>query len=694
MRRPFVDPVTPPPPTRRDDIVDVLHGVEVSDPFRWLETADDPSVRAWVSAQNDHTRAVLDALPGRAALHARLTGLLRSGSSVACSVAGDRVFSLERWGHHDQAVLVVRSALRPGMARALIDPVAVEGDATAAIDWYHPSPDGRLVAYGLSTNGDERSTLRIIEVGSGGHLPDTITDTRAASVAWAPDGSAFAYTRYPHAGEVPDDERDYWRKVYWHVIGTASERDPLVWGELPDKTAWPVVSLSDDGQWLLVHVSSGWSRVDVHLIDRRTGSSTAMIEGIEAVSSFQVVGDEVVGITTLDADRGRVVSAPLVAAWHDNWCTIVSESESVLEAMAATRDSLIVLRSIAAVAYLDQFHHDGTHRAPIEMPDLGSLAGLTGSVRRDEAFVSFTSFTRPPTLLRWRPGEVTDWSRLSESDAAGDGPQGSYVVDQVLYPSSDGTEVAMFLIRAEGTRPDPATPCVLTGYGGFAVSMGPAYSAAVVEVCDAGGLYAVANLRGGSEHGEAWHRAGMRERKQQSFDDFTAAADWLVDQGLTSRRRLAIRGGSNGGLLMGAAITQHPDLCAAAQIAVPLLDMVRYHQFLIARLWIPEYGDPDVAEEFAWLHAYSPYHHVGDGTCYPAVLLTTAEDDSRVDPLHARKMAARLQEATACGDEHPILLREEAQAGHGQGKPVSRQAAELADVLAFLWWQLGVDVEP
>ena len=694
MRQAFADPVPPPPWTRRDDLVDLVHGVEVADPFRWLESSDDPSVRSWVAGQNDHTRALLDAVPGREALHQRLNALLRTGSSVACAVAGDRVFSLERWGHHDQAALVVRSALGPGPARTLIDPVALTGDPTAAIDWYHPSPDGELLAWGLSTNGDERSTLRVLEVGPTTHLSDAIADTRAASVAWAPDGSGFAYTRYPHEGEVPDAERDYWRKVYWHQLGTPPATDPLVWGDLPDRTGWPVVSLSPDGQWLLVHVSIGWSRVDVHLIDRRTGASTAMIEGIEAVSTFEVVGDEAIGVTTLEADRGRVVSAPLVAAWHDNWCTIVPESDSVIEAVTATSDSLIVLRSDAAVAFLDRHQHDGTHREPIALPELGSLTGLTGSHRRDEAFVSFTSFTRPPTMLRWRPGEVLDWSRLAQSDAPGDGPQGSYVVEQVQVQSTDGTDVPMFLIRAERLVPGPDTPCVLTGYGGFAVSLGPAYSAAVVEVCDAGGLYAVANLRGGSERGEAWHRAGMRQHKQQAFDDFLAAADWLVDKGLTSRDRLAIRGGSNGGLLMGAAITQRPDLCRAAQIAVPLLDMIRYHLFLIARLWLPEYGDPEVAEEFAWLFAYSPYHRVQDGVCYPAALLTTAEDDSRVDPLHARKMAARLQEASGCQDRRPILLREEAEAGHGQGKPASRQAAELADVLAFLWWQLGLAIRP
>ncbi len=657
-----------------------------------------------MEAQNAHTRAYLDDRPGRAGLHRRLSALLRAGSSVGCTVAGDRVFSLDRWGHHDQAVLVVRPADRPGLARTVVDPILLTGDPTAAIDWYHPSPDGSRLAYGLSTRGDERSTLHILDVASGARHPDTIPNTRAASVAWAPDGLGFAYTRYPLPGEVPDDELDYWRKVFWHRLGDPPDQDEVVWDDLPDKTAWPNVSLSRDGRWLLVHTSLGWSRVDVHLIDRHTGARTAMIEGLEAVSSFEVVGDEVIGVTTLDADRGRVVSAPTVAAWHDNWCTLIPEGSAVIEAVAATSRSLLVLRSRAAVAELDRYDHDGTRHHSVELPEIGSLTGLSASPDHDLAFLSFTSFARPPTLYRWQPqpsssapgrgdtGDLADWSRLGEPDpdaGPAEGPQGDYVVEQVRYPSVDGTEIPMFLIRATDTVPGPDTACVLTGYGGFSVTMGPAYSAAIVSVCDDGGLYAVANIRGGAEEGEAWHRAGMRDHKQRSFDDFMAAADWLVDTGHTSRSRLAIRGGSNGGLLMGAVITQRPDLCRAAQIAVPLLDMVRYHRFLIAELWIPEYGNPEVAQEFAWLHAYSPYHHVSAGTCYPAVLLTTAADDSRVDPMHARKMAARLQEATACGAARPILLRQESSAGHGQGKPVTRQADELADVLAFLWWQLG-----
>jgi prolyl oligopeptidase len=667
----------------------VVHGVEVPDPFRWLEDGERDDVRRWVDAQNQRTERALADLPGKARLHEQLSRLLRAGSSVACATAGDRVFSLERWGHHDQAVLVVRPAKAPGLARTVVDPHVLTGDATAAIDWYHPSTDGRLVAYGISEGGDERSTLHVLNVETGEHLRDRIPNTRAASVAWAPDGRAFAYTRYPDANSVPDEDRGYWRKVYWHQLGARWQNDELLWDRLPDKTAWANVSLSRDGRWLLVHLSLGWSRVDVHLIDLATQAHTVLIEGIEVVSSFTVVNDEVIGITTLDADRGRIVSAPLVAAWHDNWCTIVPESDDVLEALVPTSDSLLVLSSRSAVSRLDRYGFDGTGHVSVGLPELGSLAGLTGNLDRDEAFFSFTSFATPPTMFRWTPSRVDDWSRLQEYDGEDYVPSGDYVVEQHRYPSTDGTDVAMFIVRAAGTEPGPDTPCVLTGYGGFSITMGPAFSAAVVAVCDRGGIYAVANIRGGAEEGEAWHRAGMRENKQQSFDDFIAAADWLVDQGFTSRERLAIRGGSNGGLLMGAAVTQRPDLCRAAQIAVPLLDMVRFQRFLIARLWIPEYGDPENPDEFRWLWEYSPYHRVIDGTCYPAVLLTTAEGDSRVDPMHARKMTARLQEATSCGESRPILLREESRAGHGQGKPVSKQADELADVLGFLFWQLA-----
>ncbi|CAN5510514.1 prolyl oligopeptidase family serine peptidase [soil metagenome] len=670
----------PVPPTRIDDVVDTVHGIDVADPYRWLEDGDAPETREWVAAQNRRTRAVLDALPGRDGRRARLATLLSAGTSTGPQVAGDLVFSVDRWGEHDQAVLVVRSAIgqQPSPPRVLLDP-AMSGEDTAAIDWFQPSPDGRLVAYGSSSGGDERSTLRVLDTATAGHLDDEIPHTRAASVAWLPDASAFAYTRYPDPDVVDDDDRGYWRQVWWHQLGDHPGHDELVWGDLPDKTAWPDVSLSRDGRWLLVHVALGWSRVDVHLVDRASGGRTTIIEGVDAVSGFEVVDDRLVGVSTVDAERGRVVAAPLSSPTPERWDTLVAETDAVIEGLVVTPSSLLVASTRAAVAQLDRYDHDGGDHQRIDLPGPGSLAGLAGSDDHELAVLSFTSFTHPPALHRWQPGTLERWSDLP----VGFDP-GAYDVRQIRYPSTDGTDVAMFLVSAKGAKPDPGTPAVLTGYGGFSVTMSPAFSPAAVAVCDDGGLYAMACIRGGAEEGEAWHRAGSRGHKQQSFDDFFAAADWLVAEGLTSRARLAIRGGSNGGLLMGAALTQRPDLCRAAQVAVPLADMVRYPRFLIARLWVPEYGDPDVADEFTWLWAYSPYHRVVDGTCYPAVLVTTGEEDSRVDPAHARKLAARLQAATACGDDHPVLLRVEHQAGHGQGKPATRQADELTDVLSFL----------
>jgi prolyl oligopeptidase len=337
-------PDAPAPP--RVEVTETIHGTVVTDPFRSLEDGNNLATQAWVDAQNRRTSSILDALPGRDALRSRLSALLRAGSSVACDVAGERVFSIERWGHHDQAVLMERPATAPGLGRVLIDPHLMFADPTAAIDWYHPSPDGRLVAFGISKGGDERSTLHVLDVDASELHTEAIPHTRACSIAWMPDNSAFAYTRYPEPLMQAEEDRGYWRQVYWHRLGDDWHHDELLWGDLPDKTAWPNVSLSQDGRWLLVHLSLGWSRVDVHLIDRVTGARTAMIEGVDASSSFEVVGDEVIGLTTLDAGRGRIVSASVATAWHDHWCTIIPESDRVIDAFVPTRDSLLVLSSV------------------------------------------------------------------------------------------------------------------------------------------------------------------------------------------------------------------------------------------------------------------------------------------------------------------------------------------------------------
>jgi len=670
-----------------DDVVEVIHGVRVADPYRWLEDGTSADTRAWATYQNAQTRAALDAVASRLRLHARLTELFRAGTSTAPRIEAGLVFSLDRWGHHDQAVLCVRPlrADAPPEPEIVLDPTDVVADETAAIDWFHPSRDGTLIAYGISASGDERSTLRVLDRRTGAHLPDEIPHTRAASVGWLPDNSGFAYTRYATGG-------DYDRHVYRHRLGTAWTDDEVLFAELPDPSAWPDVVVSRDGRRALVHVELGWSRTDVHLLDLATGERTVLIEGRDVLTwlDFDERRGRLVGHTTLDADRGRVVAVDLgTPAGPSTWHTLVPESDAVIESVAHGASSLLVAKTAHAIASLTWHHDDGTPAGTVELPEPGSFAGIAASEDSDVAVVSFTGFTRPPTLLRWTPRTgAQPWSELPGAPDAS-----AFAVVQRTYLSTDGTSIPLFLVRRrDGNTIDGAPrPTILTGYGGFAITMSPAYSPLITAWVEDGGCYAVACIRGGSEEGEAWHRAGMREHKQQVFDDFHAAADWLVATGVTTREQLAIRGGSNGGLLVGVAITQRPDLCRAAVCAVPLLDMVRYHRFLIARLWIPEYGDPDDPRDFAWLYAYSPYHRVVDGTCYPAVLIETGEQDSRVDPLHARKFAARLQAATSCGHDRPVLVRIESKAGHGQGKPASRQADEAADVLAFVRWQLDLD---
>jgi prolyl oligopeptidase len=652
----------------------------VPDPYRWLEDGSSKETVAWAAAQNARTRAFLDAVPSRPRWHDRLTELFRAGVSSAPRVEGDRVFSLDRWGEHDRTLLCVRPLMSPDgevpAPTVVLDPGAVVDDETAAIDWYHPSRDGRLVAYGVSASGDERSTLKLFDVDTGTHLADEIPNTRAASVGWLPDGRGFAYTRYATGG-------DYDRHVFWHHIGAPWTDDPVLFDELPDPTAWPDVSVSRDGRWALLHVELGWSRNDVYLVDVESGARQPIVVNREAVSwfTFDEARHRLVGHTTLDAGRGRVVAVALDGPLApEHWTTLVPESDAVIDTVAVLASSLLVASTRRAVSMLSRHAPDGAFAETIALPELGSIEGLSTSRVGDVAVLSLTGFARPMALLRWSPDDgLGPWSELP-----GGADPSAFAVEHHAYTSTDGTDIALFLVRRaddDGTSPRRT---ILTGYGGFAITMSPAYSPIIASFVEDGGRYAVACIRGGSEEGEAWHRAGTRERKQQVFDDFHAAADWLVTSGVTTREHLAIRGGSNGGLLMGVAITQRPDLCRAVVCAVPLLDMVRYHRFLIARLWIPEYGDPDVAEDFGWLYAYSPYHHITDGTCYPAVLIETGEEDSRVDPAHARKFGAALQRATSCGTEHPVLVRIEAKAGHGQGKPASRQADEAADVLAFI----------
>lgn len=676
-----------PPHTRREAVVDTLHGVAVPDPYRWLERGDDPEVQQWVTEQNSLTRSALDAIPTRETWHERLVALMGLPLVQGVAVRGDRLFLLERDAGAQQARLVVRSLAEPGAGvTVLADPAAGTDDAASAVDWFYPSRDGSLVAFGVSEGGTENSVLRIARSDDGSLLPDEIPNCRACSLGWEPGDDAFYYSRYPEGDE-------YHRTIHRHALGADWRDDPVVWDDRPTPETWPNVTVSSTGRYVLVEAMVGWQRIDLHLLDRGPSGDQAvwhtLIEGVEAINDgwlFTTDDEALIGTTTLDAPRGRVVSVALDGGvlTPDSWLTVVPEGAAVLGRPQPTRDGFYLSSTLVGVDRIQFFGADGTVR-DVDGLGVSALAGLAVDDDTGAAVAIVNGFDMPPAV--WLVSGERPVALHPEVDRS---LVPDLTISQVEYPSLDGTQIPMFLVHRADVTPTSDTATILNGYGGFSIIETPVWSPMIAAWCATGGLYAIAGLRGGAEYGEAWHEAGRRGNKQNVFDDFAAAADWLVGTGRTSRDRLAIAGGSNGGLLVGAALTQRPDLCRAVWCAVPLLDMVRFPRFLIAKLWTDEYGDPDVPEEFGWLHAYSPYHRARGGERYPAVLLTTAEGDTRVDPLHARKMAAILQWAVGdVPDARPVLLHQEGRAGHGVGKPVGKRAAEQADVLAFFGWQLG-----
>jgi prolyl oligopeptidase len=668
-----------PPLTERQEVVDVHHGIELIDHYRWLEDGDADATANWVAAQNRYTRQALDARPDRDRWHERLSALVGLPTVMGCAARGEWLFVLERDRDADQFALVVRSATDPSApARVLLDPADRAADAAVAIDWFEPNPDGSLVAIGLSEGGTEDSTLHLLDVATGALGELRIPHTRACSVAWQPDSSGFWYTRYPEGDQ-------YHRHVRHHTLGTDPADDPVVFDRLPTPETWGGVLASPGGTHLLVELMVGWDRLDAHLLDVAAGTWQVVVEGVAAATSLRFGGDGLVGTTTIDAPNGRVVTATLDHPGVAEWRTVVPEpTDAVLGGASVAGGELAVVMSRAAVDTIERWSMAGERIDVLDALGVVSVAGLAARRGTPEVFVTVSSFTEPTAIWKLSGSELTRWCPARPS--ASNLPE--LVVSHLTYPSLDGTEIGLFVIHRSDVTPGPSVPTVLNGYGGFAITESPAWMPNLAAWCAEGGVWAIAGLRGGYEHGERWHRAGRREHKQNVFDDFHAAGDWLVAQGMASSDRLALVGGSNGGLLVGAALTQRPELARAVWCAVPLLDMIRFPQFLIARLWTDEYGDPDVADEFEWLHSYSPYHHVRDGETYPAVLFTTAEGDTRVDPLHARKMAALLQHAAAHQHERPVLLMQAGRAGHGVGKPASMRVAEGVDVLSFLWWQL------
>ena len=681
--------------TRKDEVVERLHGVEVRDPYRWLEDAEAPEVQRWTDAQNATTRRVLDRAPGRAALEQRLWQLYEIGSIGVPASRGvksgatttRRYFYTRRDGKQNQPVLYLRDGAS-GADRPLVDVNADRADGTRSLDWWVPSDDGTLVAYGVSDDGSEESVLRVRDVATGRDRGDEIARTRACSLAWTPDGRGFYYTRYPAPGDVPAGETKYHRSVYHHRLGDDPGKDRKLFGDGRAMTDWPGVDLSPDGRWLSITVDQGWSRSEVYLIDTRKPSApVTVVAGEDA--KFRVVealDDRLFLFTTSGAARGRLFAVDPARPERAAWREIIAETADVLQQVVYFRGGLAAAYLQDAALRLRLFSTDGAPRGDITLPGLGSLTGLSGARDVAEICYGFVSFFMPTAVFRVDVAAAPAaelWRRLAAPVDAS-----AYEVERAMVTSRDGTRLPLFLAHKRGAPRDASRPAVLTGYGGFDQTMLPTWTPSAIPFLEAGGTYALAVLRGGGEYGEGWHKAGMLANKQNVFDDFIAAAEWLIANRVTKVSRLAITGRSNGGLLVGAALTQRPELFRAVVCGVPLLDMLRYHRFRIAQLWVPEYGSPDDPQAFRWLAAYSPYHRVRDRVRYPAVLFHTAASDTRVDSMHARKMTARLQAANR--SRRSVLLRLESRAGHGAGKPLAKVIAQVVDEWSFLFSELKV----
>jgi prolyl oligopeptidase len=684
-----------PPRAAQKPVIDMYHGVKVLDNYRWLEDGQSPETQKWVTQEMAYTRGILNRLPGREAIHNRLTELLSIGSVTPPVMAGRHYFYTRREGLQNQPVLYVRDGL-DGADRVLVDANKLSADGTIALDWFQPSETGKYIAYGTSPSGSEMSTLHILETKTGTVLADTIERTRAASIAWKLDNSGFYYTRSPKPGEVPAGQEMYNRHVYYHELTNDPEdipedSDQPIFGEGRDPEDWPNISLSNDGRWLLINVSQGWTKSELFLWKTNAGTPpTRITTGKTFLYSGEIYNGKLYITTNEDAPRYRVFVTDVGNYEREAWKELIPQSDAVLQGVAVYGGKLFAQYEQNASTQLKLFDLDGKMVKDLALPAIGSVYQTGGRWDRDEIFYGFQSFTFAPSIYRYDLKEASTslWSKVEAPSI----DPAAYEVNQEWFKSKDGTRVPMFVVNKKGVQKNGKNPTLLTGYGGFNVSLTPSFSRTAYLWMEHGGIFAVANLRGGAEFGEDWHRAGMLDKKQNVFDDMIAAAEYLMAEKYTDKNHLAIQGGSNGGLLMGAMITQRPDLFRAVVCQVPLLDMIHYQDFQIAKLWVPEYGTSENAEQFKWLYAYSPYHHVKPGVEYPATLFMTADTDTRVDPMHAKKMTAEMQAEAKNGTSHtrPILLRIESKAGHGAGKPVTKQIEEFTDVYSFLFWQLGV----
>ncbi|WP_375208097.1 prolyl oligopeptidase family serine peptidase [Hyphococcus sp.] len=681
------------PVTKTVAQADDFFGVSVADPYRWLEAdvREDDEVAAWVKAQNDVTFAYLESLPGRAEIKARLKALWDYEKFLLPVKKGERIFYRRNDGLQNQYVLYVQDGAE-GAPRVLLDPNTWSEDGATALSAYYPSPDGSLVAYLVQDGGSDWMTIRIVDASTCAVLEDRIDWVKFSGVSWAKDGSGFYYSRYPEpeAGGAFQSLNLY-QAVYFHKIGDAQDKDRLIYDRPERPEEGFSAAVSSDGKTLVVTVWKGTdSRYEVVLIDLENFAA----EPKEIVSGFQYDYSYIATaagrhyfFTDKGAPKGRLAFTPAEEPGMA-WTEVIPESEHVLSGVSIVGGRIFAHYMEDVKSALRMFTLEGNSLGRLELPGVGSAGGFGGEPDDEETFYSFESFNRPPTIYRYdiASGEQ---SVFREPETPFDPSE--YEVRQVFYPSKDGTKIPMFIAHKKGLDLSGGAPTLLYAYGGFNVSVTPAFSVTRLQWMEMGGVFALANIRGGGEYGKAWHDAGRLLNKQNVFDDFIAAGEYLIAEGITAKEKLAIQGGSNGGLLVGAVINQRPDLFAAGLPAVGVMDMLRFHKFTAGRFWVDDYGDPGKEAHFKNLYAYSPCHNIQGGEDYPAILITTADTDDRVVPGHSFKYAAALQ-AAEIGDR-PHLIRIETRAGHGAGKPTDKIIEEYADMWAFIARWTGLKLE-
>ncbi|MFM9852698.1 MAG: prolyl oligopeptidase family serine peptidase [Sphingomonadaceae bacterium] len=680
------------PHTRATDLVEPQFGDNVADPYRWLENdvRVDSEVRDWVSGQNKVTQAYLDTLPGRDTFAARMKTLFNFERYGVPRKAGRRYFYTRNDGLQNQSVLYVRDGL-DGTGRVLIDPNKWAKDGATALAEWAPSDDGNLLVYAIQDGGTDWRTLRIIDVARGESLDDQIKWVKFSSLAWKIDGSGFFYSRFAEPKEgAAFQSLNVNQTVYFHKLGTAQSEDTKVFATPDRPKLGHSAQVTDDGKYLLITSAEGTDdryELSVAALDDKPITFKRLVKGLDY--DWQLagsVGSTFFFRTNMDAPRSRLVTLD-VAKPRARPKQIVPQTTDTMVGASLVGERMILAYLGDAKSQAELWTLDGKLISPIQLPDIGTAAGFGGKGGDDETFFSFSSFATPPTIYRFNT--ATQKADIFASSKVAFNPA-DYETEQKFYSSKDGTRVPMFIVKRKDTK-GPA-PALLYGYGGFNIAVTPGFSAARLAWIEQGGVLAIANLRGGGEYGASWHDAGRLARKQNVFDDFIAAGEFLIEQGITAKGKLAIQGGSNGGLLVGAVVNQRPDLFAAALPAVGVMDMLRFNRFTAGRYWVDDYGDPGKAADFKVLRAYSPYHNIRSGADYPAILVTTADTDDRVVPGHSFKYTAALQ-AAKIGDK-PHLIRIETRAGHGSGKPTDKIIAEAADEWAFIAKWTGMTVTP